>query len=294
MTAAYGGMGAGYQASTSGTTSGTSSTASSTPTAPESGRKKSKKESYGGLGTLGVAASQAASLGMNQAGAWWAMAQQMAAQEYLTRLQSAARDPAAYAALAAQGVLPNYEMLTQGSKSRSSPKPSRATPTINVPTAPDALEQLKLPSDTEIIKYTSSSGGDKRGRKKAEPEASVSISAATAAPVIPPGLTIERKKVADDKHHSTSNVSTVDKVEITKIPVGNGTPRTNVADFLPYTTASTSKEDSAPLNLSTKSAGELYTSKSSSADGGIPSEYYACKFLGKKSFHEAKDDIFIY
>ena len=47
------------------------------------------------------------------------MASQLAAQDYLTRLQAASRDPAAYAALAAQGVLPNYEMLSQGSKSRS-------------------------------------------------------------------------------------------------------------------------------------------------------------------------------
>ena len=47
------------------------------------------------------------------------MASQLAAQDYLSRLQSAARDPATYAALAAQGVLPNYEMLSQGSKSRS-------------------------------------------------------------------------------------------------------------------------------------------------------------------------------
>ena len=97
------------------------------------------------------------------------MAQQLAAQEYLTRLQSAARDPTAYAALAAQGILPNYEMLSQGSKGRSktttsttSAKTSNSLSTaLNIPqtnSTNNMLDHLKLPSDTEIIKYTSDSG----------------------------------------------------------------------------------------------------------------------------------------
>jgi len=46
--------------------------------------------SYGSLGTLSVAASQAASLGINPASAaWYAMASHLAAQDYLARLQAA-------------------------------------------------------------------------------------------------------------------------------------------------------------------------------------------------------------
>ncbi len=126
----------------------------------------------------------------NAQAAWYAMASQLAAQDYLSRLQAAARDPAAYAALASQGVLPNYEMLTQGSKASSGGgggkgkgKKKAAPHPIPVmgPSAPvtpaassssSVLDSLRLPSDTEIIKYTSSSTGPKvpgttnRGRKK--------------------------------------------------------------------------------------------------------------------------------
>lgn len=54
--------------------------------------------------TLGVAASQAASLN------WWGMANQLATQDYLSRLQQAARDPAQFAALQAQGANPGYDL----------------------------------------------------------------------------------------------------------------------------------------------------------------------------------------
>ncbi len=159
---------------------------------------------YGNLGALGglpglAAAAAASSGGQNgsassapstsaassstanqQANAWYAMASQLAAQDYLTRLQSAARDPAAYAALAAQGVLPNYEMLTQGtkggkgskSKGRNSPAATNRASLATATSSPSMLDSLRLPSDTEIIKYTSSSTGPKvpgttnRGRKK--------------------------------------------------------------------------------------------------------------------------------
>ena len=79
------------------------------------------------------------------------MASQLAAQEYLMRLQAASRDPTAYAALAAQAALPNYGALLG---------------------SPASFDSLKLPSDTEIIKYTSSATGSRnpgnsnRGRKK--------------------------------------------------------------------------------------------------------------------------------
>ena len=133
------------------------------------------------------------------------MAQQLAAQEYLTRLQSAARDPTAYAALAAQGILPNYEMLSQGSKGRSKTttsttsisfaKTSNSSPTaLNIPqtnSTNNMLDHLKLPSDTEIIKYTSDSGNknsanSKQRRKKDSGEHN-NYSISTNTPVIPPG-----------------------------------------------------------------------------------------------------------
>ena len=140
------------------------------------------------------------------------MAQQLAAQEYLTRLQSAARDPTAYAALAAQGILPNYEMLSQGSKSRSknasSAKSNAAS--LNIPQTSTSissssasgsmLDQLRLPSDTEIIKYTSdasSSGRSKassssfmansKKRKKSDASDQPSSTLNFNPPVIPPG-----------------------------------------------------------------------------------------------------------
>merc|ERR1719469_1078661 len=74
--------------------------AASTPSTPST--------SSSSLGTLGVAASQATSLGLSpqQSAAWWTMAQQLATQEYLSRLQASARDPAAYALLAQQGGMP--------------------------------------------------------------------------------------------------------------------------------------------------------------------------------------------
>ena len=132
------------------------------------------------------------------------MAQQLAAQEYLTRLQSAARDPTAYAALAAQGILPNYEMLSQGSKGRSkttsttsitSAKASNSSlATLNIPqtTSANLLDHLKLPSDTEIIKYTSGSVANssmsvnaKRRKKNDSSEHNAPLG--FNPPIIPPG-----------------------------------------------------------------------------------------------------------
>ena len=135
------------------------------------------------------------------------MAQQLAAQEYLTRLQTAARDPTAYAALAAQGILPNYEMLSQGSKGRSKPTSTTSTSSaktsnslsaaLNIPQTNltnNMLDQLKLPSDTEIIKYTSDNGSknslslsSKQRRKKDSGDHNNSL-ISNNSPIIPPGM----------------------------------------------------------------------------------------------------------
>ena len=182
-------------------------------------------------------------LGLNQ---WWTMASQLAAQEYLTRIQAAARDPQAYAALAAQGVLPNYEMLTGGSKAR-----------------------LKLPNDTEIIKYTSSATGSKepgsstRGRKKTislDPNLSNADYASLAGnissssndstpPSIPAGLTIERKSRKNQGSSGSgedgrSYSPSIDRVEITKIPANGGSPL--ASSFMPK--SSTPKASSSSLS----------------------------------------------
>ena len=89
------------------------------------------------------------------------MASQLAAQEYLMRLQAASRDPSAYAALAAQAAgsaMPNYgALLGQMSAGAKFFEKSAATP----PPTSGSMDSLKLPSDTEIIKYTSSSTGSK-------------------------------------------------------------------------------------------------------------------------------------
>ena len=105
MTAAYGGM-AGYPASMAAAMAGGATGAGATPAGTLSAATTATAST-----TASAASQQQQQLAMYQA-----MYQQLAAQEYLKQLQSAARDPAAYAALASQGVLPNYEMLTGGSK----------------------------------------------------------------------------------------------------------------------------------------------------------------------------------
>ena len=138
-------------------------------------------------GAAVASASAAANSSLNQ---WYAMASQLAAQEYLTRIQAAARDPQAYAALAAQGVLPNYEMLMGSSKNRKGESADGAN---------------------SEVKYTSSATGSKapgtsnRGRKKTislDPNlsateyanlANVSSSSSDTTPPIPSGLTIGKR-----------------------------------------------------------------------------------------------------
>ena len=142
------------------------------------------------MGAAG-AGGQAGALGQ-----YMAMYQQLAAQEYLKQLQSAARDPAAYAALASQGVLPNYDMLTGGGQasvtaSTSSKGKSKKTAGATVSSSASSLDQLRLPSDTEIIKYSQAGSagatlgsGKQRGRKKtisADEPSAVSITTSSSS-----------------------------------------------------------------------------------------------------------------
>ncbi|KAJ9583618.1 hypothetical protein L9F63_022041, partial [Diploptera punctata] len=74
--------------------------------------------SYGSLGTLSVAASQAASLGINPASAaWWTMASHLAAQDYLARLQASAA--ARYPLLSTPHSQPHVSSSKSSSKSGS-------------------------------------------------------------------------------------------------------------------------------------------------------------------------------
>lgn len=215
--------------------------------------------------TLGVAASQAQSLPLNPASAaWWSMASQLAAHDYmvkmqqqqaavvqsnpqadyLSRLQAAARDPVALAALQAQGMVPSYDLgLNQGTKVRldTPPRSASGTPT-------SGLENMKLPADTEILR--------KPGRD-------------SPLLTLPAGLTIEKKKPGrkpiDPNYHVQSTGDVIDRVEITRIP-RNGA----ALDMR----KSMDREGETPLNLSLKS--EPAPQNKSSHQ----SEYYASEALG--------------
>lgn len=81
--------------------------------------------SHGGLGSLSVAASQAASLGMNSASAaWWTMATHLATQDYLARLQGAAAGLPAFPP-GAESLLPPYPPALLNAPSHSSHKSSK-------------------------------------------------------------------------------------------------------------------------------------------------------------------------
>ena len=234
--------------------------------------------------TLGAAATQAASLGANQA--WWT---QLAVQDYLARAQAAAAATAAAATpqASANPQMPNYEQLLAAAAAASG-KPAAQS-------SPSTADSLRLPSDTEIIKYTSSSTGPKvpgttnRGRKKTislDPSPAVAAVLAAAAsggasssasvhPAIPPGLTIERKKTASGGSGGSSgggggrksslSGDMVDRVEITKIPASvSVTPKDFVMprstdDSVSITTMSSlaaatggASGGDGPLNLSLK------------------------------------------
>jgi len=181
--------------------------------------------------TLGVAASQAASLN------WWGMANQLATQDYLSRLQQAARDPAQFAALQAQGANPGYDLaaLSKGK--------AREAGEVVV-----SSEGLRLPRDTEIVRTSAPSMAERRRSQDAFPRAS-------PLPQLPAGLTIEKKKPGrkplEANYHVPSSGNIIDRVEITKIPVAgtNG----SYAGLDLSARPKEREEDCAPLNLSMRS-----------------------------------------
>ena len=215
-------------------------------------------------------------------GGWWGMAAgQLAVQDYLSRVGAAARDPAQYAALQAQA-------LAQGSQAGSQAggpggKHRKAGSEKSGAKSDQNFQHLKLPSDTEIVK---SVGGQAARAKGAE-----SDSSSVSIPNIPPGLTIERKKPGrkplEANYHLPSSGQVIDRVEITKIPLANGSSSAPLDMSSKSRAAET--EGEAPLNLSMKSDSDsplsLTTKRKDSTekDGGfpasskIPSDYYACK-----------------
>ncbi|XP_014299019.1 bromodomain adjacent to zinc finger domain protein 2B isoform X7 [Microplitis demolitor] len=283
--------------------------------------------SHASLGTLSVAASQAASLGINPASAaWWTMASHLAAQDYLARLQGAAGLPSFPPG--AESLLPPYPASLLNSSSLSSHKSSKSksskshkpatssssisntsntitpshtssssvtlatnttthtsnsTPsTSSTPTTqtnvvssdfsdPNSiLGGVRLPPDTEIIKYTSSIVGPKipgttnRGRKKTisldTPSVSVhppSVQAigsqqtnTTSSLIMEP-----RKFNRSSGNESNEYREPVDRVEVIKLPVHSTNGSVLPAPPL-YTTSNmnNSNDTDAPLNLSLKPA----------------------------------------
>ncbi|XP_015115440.1 bromodomain adjacent to zinc finger domain protein 2B isoform X8 [Diachasma alloeum] len=306
--------------------------------------------SHASLGTLSVAASQAASLGINSASAaWWTMASHLAAQDYLARLQGAAGLPGFPPG--AESLLPPYpaSLLTppslssshKSSKSKSSKShkpaatsssssttnnnnsttPSTHTSSLsvsqasvttshhnttpatscnttttqaNVVSSPPAKEGsdpssilggVRLPPDTEIIKYTSSIVGPKvpgttnRGRKKTisldSPSVSVhppSVQALSAHQTTPTtsSLVMEPRKFNRTPVSESSEYrDSVDRVEVIKLPAHstNGSVLTAPPLYTMSNTTSNSNDADAPLNLSLKPAS---TSSSSPISGSQP------------------------
>ena len=239
---------------------------------------------YGAGGAPGAGAGAAAGGGD---GGWWGLAAgQLAVQDYLSRVGAAARDPAQFAALQAQALAEGSKHRKQQSSDKSGPRPESRPDHHN-------FQHLKLPSDTEIVKSVGTQGsqGGQAGRAKGAESDNSSVS----IPNIPPGLTIERKKPGrkplEANYHLPSSGQVIDRVEITKIPLANGS--SSGSSSAPLDMSSKSRpaetEGEAPLNLSMKSESEsplsLTTKRKDSAekDGGfpasskIPSDYYACK-----------------
>ncbi|XP_051176838.1 bromodomain adjacent to zinc finger domain protein 2B-like isoform X3 [Leptopilina boulardi] len=269
--------------------------------------------SHSSLGTLSVAASQAASLGINPASAaWWTMASHLAAQDYLARLQGAAGlsgfPPSA------ESLLPPYptsllnpsSLSSSHKSSKSKSSKSHKTPTSstsstthsltntltvtsqapittatthhsstsstssttnsqpNVVSDPSSiLGGVRLPPDTEIIKYTSSIVGPKipgttnRGRKKTISLDSPSVSVLGTGlsghqTNTPPSLMIEARKFNRTPNESSEYRDSADRVEVIKLPAHstNG----SILSAPTYTTSNTSgaNDGDAPLNLSLK------------------------------------------
>ncbi|XP_051176848.1 bromodomain adjacent to zinc finger domain protein 2B-like isoform X13 [Leptopilina boulardi] len=275
--------------------------------------------SHSSLGTLSVAASQAASLGINPASAaWWTMASHLAAQDYLARLQGAAGlsgfPPSA------ESLLPPYptsllnpsSLSSSHKSSKSKSSKSHKTPTSSTSSTTHSLTNtltvtsqapittatthhsstsstssttnsqpnvvssakegsdpssilggVRLPPDTEIIKYTSSIVGPKipgttnRGRKKTISLDSPSVSVLGTGlsghqTNTPPSLMIEARKFNRTPNESSEYRDSADRVEVIKLPAHstNG----SILSAPTYTTSNTSgaNDGDAPLNLSLK------------------------------------------
>ncbi|XP_073984371.1 bromodomain adjacent to zinc finger domain 2B toutatis isoform X5 [Rhodnius prolixus] len=144
-------------------------------------------------GTLSVAASQAANLGINTASAaWWSMASQLAAHDYLASLQFAGLAPnmippypliptPPHLGSGSKGLHSKSAATTSATSATTSPSVSTSAPPVTTTSTSsssssssnsDNILGVRLPPDTEIIKYTSSMIGPKipgttnRGRKK--------------------------------------------------------------------------------------------------------------------------------
>ncbi|XP_076298129.1 bromodomain adjacent to zinc finger domain protein 2B isoform X18 [Lasioglossum baleicum] len=293
--------------------------------------------SHSSLGTLSVAASQAASLGINPASAaWWTMASHLAAHDYLARLQGAAGLPGFPPG--AESLLPPYpasllnppslsshkSSKSKSSKSHKTPanssSSSSTTPSMTSSSLPvstqapvtsshhntsasstpnsqtnvvssakegsdpsNILGGVRLPPDTEIIKYTSSIVGPKvpgttnRGRKKTisldTPSVSVHpppVPALTAhqTNTTTTSLMMEPRKYNRATTESNDYREPVDRVEVIKLPA-HSTNGSVLPAPTPYTTtnANSSNDSDAPLNLSLKPA---TTSSSSPISGSQP------------------------
>ncbi|TGZ47480.1 Bromodomain Adjacent To Zinc Finger protein [Temnothorax longispinosus] len=320
---------------------------------------------HSSLGTLSVAASQAASLGQLSdveprfeiefyrpgadlpeahrvrvtginpaASAWWTMASHLAAQDYLARLQGAAGLPGFPPG--AESLLPPYpasllnppslssHKSTKSSKSHKTPAsssssttPSMTSSSLPVSTQPPVtsshhstpvsstpnsqsnvvsdpssiLGGVRLPPDTEIIKYTSSIVGPKvpgttnRGRKKTisldtpsvsvHPPAVPALSAHQINTTSTASLMMEPRKYNRTGTDSNEYRDSVDRVEVIKLPA-HSTNGSVLSAPPTYTSSSSSgnsnannniNDSDAPLNLSLKPA---TTSSSSPISGSQP------------------------
>ncbi|XP_043499338.1 bromodomain adjacent to zinc finger domain protein 2B-like isoform X8 [Polistes fuscatus] len=295
--------------------------------------------SHSSLGTLSVAASQAASLGITPASAaWWTMASHLAAQDYLARLQGATGIPTFPPG--AESIIPPYpasllnppslsshkSTKSKSSKSHKTPASSSSssstttnmtssslpvssqatvTPThhsTSASTTPNTqtnvvssakegsdpssiLGGVRLPPDTEIIKYTSSIVGPKvpgttnRGRKKTisldTPSVSVHPPAVSTLSAHQTNTTSSSLMLEPRKYNRTGTESneyreTVDRVEVIKLPAHstNGSVLSAPSSYTSGNNSTTSANDSdAPLNLSLKPSS---TSSSSPISGSQP------------------------
>merc|ERR1719402_916843 len=113
------------------------------------------------------------------------MASQLATQDYLTRLQAAARDPQhllpgiqGQPQAQAQAQAQAYELLGQARKPGSGRNPDEVVV---------SSEGLRLPRDTEIVRTSAPTMAERRKSQDAFPRAS-------PLPQLPAGLTIEKKK----------------------------------------------------------------------------------------------------